>query len=181
MNSLLPDKPPEWLYRLEPLLEQGLAAYERLSPEVRIWFWIGTILVIALLCTGFVILAVKFVKALNARLQSESGWRPIRFLNCMWAGTGIYIVVVSIQMHSESARGWSLVLAIGAVIFGLFAWFLSRQLTPLRALGALVANSIFGTILAPIVIHLGFLAILAVIAFLAWLARRTQLVYVLNR
>lgn len=181
MNSLLPDKPPDWFVRLEPVIERALAAYGGLSTEQRIWLWMGVALAIVLVCAGIVFLLVKLVKTLNLCLQSESGWKPIRFSTCMWAGSGLYLVFSSLQSRLEGSPGWSVLLAVGAVVFGLFAWFLLRRLAPLRAAGALAANSVFGVILAPIVIDLGIVAIILVIVLIGWLARRTQLVYVLNR
>ena len=181
MNQLLPDQPPNWFVRLQPAFDRALDAYHGLSGEQRIWLWIGICLAVALLCAGIVFLLVKLVQALNLCLRSDSGWKPIRFLSCMWAGTGVYLILSSFQMRGEGGLGWSVQFAVGLILSGFFAWFLFRRLNPFRAVGALAANSAFGVILAPIVISLGMIAAILVIAVAAWIARRTQMVYVINR
>ena len=175
---------PAFHQHLEALVNALEAFYNGLSQEQHIWFWISAAVVIVLVVGGTIFLLHAAIKGLNSVLQSDAGWKPIRFYTCMWAGTGIWAVVTAFQLRAENCSGWSVALAFGVVALIGFLWCMVRRLKLLRALGASVADSLIGVVLAPIVIQFGLLAILVVVGLLAlsiWGAFQPQRVYVVNR
>ena len=175
---------PAFLQHLEPLANALEAFYKGLSQEQHIWFWISAVVGVLLVVGGITLLLRWIIKVLNSILQSDAGWKPIRFFTCMWAGTGIWAIVTAFQLRAEHYAGWSVALAFGVVAVIGFLWLMVHRLKLLRALGASAANSSIGVILAPIVIQLGLLAVLIVVGLLAlsiWAACQPQRVYVVNR
>lgn len=175
---------PEWLKSVEAWLMNFADFYETLSPEMAIWFWIAVAVGIIALITGFILLFRATIKTLNNVLQSNDGWRPIRFSTCMWAGTSLATIALAYHTMTLNQQGWTVILAIGTLLLIGFLWFMIKKLRIIKAIGASLINFSLGAIIAPVVIQLSILLIflfLALIAFYLWALFQPRTVYVAYR
>lgn len=155
--------PPEWLNRMLPAIEALTDRYEMLSQEHQIWFWIASIGGVLLLIGSISYLIYRVVRGLNNLLQTADGWRPINTRTWMWLGSGVWLLLVAHDMHSEALAGWSLVAVCGVLLICGYFWFMVRKLKFLRAMGASVANACIGIVLAPIIIQSIILLLLVIV------------------
>ena len=162
---------PEWVQKVAPTLDSLAIQYQGLSQEEQIWFWIGSTAGFLLLIGGVGYLIYRTFSGLNTLLQSADGWRPINTRNWMWIGSGIWLLHVAHEMRQDANPGWSVAAVCGVAATAAFLWFMVHKLKLLRAIGASIANSCVGIILAPIVIQSVLLVMLLIVACIAlWIA-----------
>jgi hypothetical protein len=158
--------------------------YAALSEEQQIWFWLGACVAILIALATTILSLTYSISLLNNKLQSTSGWKPIRFYTMMWIGISIWMIIMALTLREEAAKGWTVLLAAGVISSIVFLWFLASKIGTMKTIGASATNALLGFVVSPIVVNLGILAIVVVVGLVAlslWAACQPQRVYVVNR
>lgn len=155
--------------------------YNHQSEELKIWFVIGIIVIIVLAIFVVSLFLQKTLNRLNSWMQTEQGWKPIRYSTIMWAGSGIWAILGSFYLRHEGSPGWTVALALGILAIISLIWLLVARIGLLKTLAASTVNFGAGAIIAPIVIQFGVFAIVIAVALSAlciWAALQPTTVYV---
>lgn len=159
-----------WLQKAIPIIESLVVHYQILSQEQKIWLWIISTTALLLLIGVFFYLIYSSFRGLNNLLQSPDGWRPINVKSGMWIGSAIWLLLVAHKMHQDQNPGWSVAVVCGLLAILGFGWFMIQRLKWWRAIGAFIANSCVGIILAPIIIQSVFFVLILIVAcLLLWI------------
>ncbi len=168
MNTMQPT--PQWLQKAIPIVESLAVKYQTLSQEQQIWFWIVSTTALLLTISIMSYLIYRTFRSLNHLLQSPDGWRPINAKSWMWVGTSIWLLLTAHRMHLDQNPGWSVAAVCGLLGNLGFGWFMAHKLGWCRAIGAIIANSCVGIILAPLIIQGVFLILIIIVtSILLWI------------